>query len=122
MDVASSASTPANHAASTSAAQSENAADAALKEAITSDATGAASSHAASADFSSFLTANKQQSPFALKAGGESTAFGSGTNGLTFGTAAGGFGALGPLTCWSYHSPQLLVNTCICLTSSLQSA
>ncbi|KAL3133297.1 hypothetical protein ABBQ38_007177 [Trebouxia sp. C0009 RCD-2024] len=95
MDVASSASTPANHAASTSAAQSENAADAALKEAITSDATGAASSHAASADFSSFLTANKQQSPFALKAGGESTAFGSGTNGLTFGTAAGGFGALG---------------------------
>lgn len=94
IDVASSASTPANHAASTSAAQSENkqSADGTTRG---SDATGAASKQSASADFSSFSTANKQQSPFAVKAGGESTAFGSGSNALTFGTAAGGFGAIG---------------------------
>lgn len=100
VDVASSASTPANNAASTSAAQSENkqSANGATKEASKSDATGVASSHPASADFSSFLTANKQQSPFAVKAGGETTAFGSGSNALTFGTAAGGFGAIGRLS------------------------
>lgn len=96
VDVASSASTPANHADSTSAAQSARS-PGAIKEAIVSDATGAASSNPASADFSSFLTANKQQSPFAVKAGGETTAFGSGSNALTFGTAGGGFGAIGSI-------------------------
>ena len=97
VDVASSASTPANHAASTSAAQSENkqSVDGTTRGTSQSDATGAASNQSASADFSSFLLANKQQSPFAVKAGGESTAFGSGSNALTFGTAAGGFGAIG---------------------------
>lgn len=97
IDVASSASTPANNAASTSAAQSENkqSTDGAAQGASQSAATDAASNQPASADFSSFLTANKQQSPFAVKAGGESTAFGSGSNALTFGTAAGAFGALG---------------------------
>lgn len=97
IDVASSASTPANHAASTSAAQSENkqSADGTTRGPSQSDATGAASKQSASADFSSFSTANKQQSPFAVKAGGESTAFGIGSSALTFGTAAGGFGAIG---------------------------
>lgn len=97
VDVASSASTPANHAASTSAAQSENkqSTDGSTRGASQSDAMGAAPNKSTTADFSSFLNANKQQSPFAVKAGGESTAFGSGSNALTFGTAAGGFGALG---------------------------
>lgn len=97
IDVASSASTPADNAISTGAAQSENKPTAvdAVKEASKSDTEGAASNNAAPADFSSFLTANKQQSPFAVKAGTETSAFGSGNNVLTFGNAQGGFGAIG---------------------------
>ncbi|KAL0054625.1 hypothetical protein WJX82_000112 [Trebouxia sp. C0006] len=49
----------------------------------------------APADFSSFLSANKEQSPFAVKAGGESSAFGGGSNALSFGSTTGGFGSLG---------------------------
>ena len=107
IDVASSASTPADNATGTGAAQSENkpAASDATKETGKSDTEGAASHHAAPADFSSFLTANKQQSPFAVKAGAETSAFGSGSNALTFGNAAGGFGAIGQQIGPLQHSP-----------------
>ena len=103
MDVASSASGPADNAAeaTTSAAQSEGIRpDAASVTAQGSaNAEAAASQTAAPVDFSSFSSANKQQSPFAVTAGGGKAAFGDSSNGLTFGSATGGFGAIGaPIT------------------------
>jgi len=99
VDVASSASTPLDSAAgaTTSLAQSENKQESAsvtAQESNKLNAEGAVSNQAAPADFSSFFSANKQQSPFAVKAGGESSAF-SGGNALSFGSTAGGFGAIG---------------------------
>ena len=99
VDVASSASGPADNAAeaTTSAAQSEGIRpDAASVTAQGSaNAEAAASQTAAPVDFSSFSSANKQQSPFAVTAGGGKAAFGDSSNGLTFGSATGGFGAIG---------------------------
>jgi len=113
VDVASSASTPALNTAeaSTNMAQSmdkqPDAASAATLEGNKSDAEGVASTAAAPADFSSFLSANKEQSPFAVKAGGETSAFGGGSNALSFGSTTGGFGSLGQLpfacTLWYRH-------------------
>lgn len=51
----------------------------------------AAAPSTASADFSSFVSSNKQDSPFAVKASGESSAFVNGT--ATFSTAGTGFGS-----------------------------
>ncbi|KAL0036042.1 hypothetical protein WJX77_012250 [Trebouxia sp. C0004] len=102
VDVASSASTPALNTAEANMAQSADklpdAASAANLEGNKSDAEGIASTAAAPADFSSFLSANKEQSPFAVKAGGETSAFGGGSNALSFGStrgnnSGGGFGA-----------------------------
>lgn len=110
VDVASSAPTPGLSAAevSTSMAQSGNkqpdAESATALEGRKSDADGAASTPAAPADFSSFLSANKEQSPFAVKAGGESATFGGSSSALSFGSRAGGFGSLGQLAdCLTLH-------------------
>lgn len=106
VDVASSAATPAAIAAeaSTSVAQSDNKptdASATTQEGSKADAEGATSNQAAPADFSSFFSANKQESPFAVKAGGESSAF-SGGNALSFGSARAGFNAIGQPPCFAF--------------------
>lgn len=104
VDVASSASGPPDNAAeaTTSAVHSEGfrpdaASVTAPQQASSANVEAAASQTAAPVDFSSFSSANKQQSPFAVTAGGGKAAFGDSSNGLTFGSAAGGFGAIGEL-------------------------
>ena len=114
MDVASSASGPADNAAeaTTSAVQSEgtrpDAASITAPQGSSANAEPAASQTAAPLDFSSFSSANKQQSPFAVTAGGGKSAFGDSSNALMCGSAAGAFGTIGEL-----HHPRhdpLLVN------------
>ena len=113
-DVASSAAVPAQDAdqvpESLAQSESNNPEEAAATAPGSSKphAEGAAS-NPAPADFSSFLSANKEQSPFAVKAGGESSAFGGG-NALSFGSATGGFGAVGMLCSSSLQT----AGSCMC--------